>query len=81
MVMDEATSSLDTATENRVTESMRELQGEVTFITVAHRLATIRDYDQVCYLDRGRILGRGSFEDVVAQVPEFRLQAELAGLL
>ena len=81
MVMDEATSSLDTATENRVTESMRELQGEVTFITVAHRLATIRDYDQVCYLDRGRILGRGTFEEVVAQVPEFRLQAELAGLL
>lgn len=81
MVMDEATSSLDTATENRVTESMRELQGEVTFITVAHRLATIRDYDQVCYLDRGNILGRGSFDEVVAQVPEFKVQAELAGLL
>lgn len=81
MVMDEATSSLDTATENRVTESMRELQGEVTFVTVAHRLATVRDYDQVCYLDRGSILGRGTFEEVVAQVPEFRLQAELAGLL
>ncbi|MEJ6489817.1 ABC transporter ATP-binding protein [Leucobacter sp. USCH14] len=81
MVMDEATSSLDTATENRVTESMRDLKGEVTFVTVAHRLATIRDYDQVCYLDKGRILGRGSFEEVVAQVPEFRLQAELAGLL
>ncbi|SDQ19756.1 ABC transporter ATP-binding protein [Leucobacter chromiiresistens] len=81
MVMDEATSSLDTATENRVTESMRDLKGEVTFVTVAHRLSTIRDYDQVCYLDKGRILGRGSFEDVVDQVPEFRLQAELAGLL
>ena len=81
MVMDEATSSLDTATENRVTESMRELKGEVTFITVAHRLATIRDYDQVCYLDRGSILGRGTFDEVVEQVPEFRLQAELAGLL
>jgi ABC-type bacteriocin/lantibiotic exporter with double-glycine peptidase domain len=81
MVMDEATSALDTATENRVTESMRELQGEVTFITVAHRLATIRDYDQVCYLDRGSILGRGTFDEVVAQVPEFKLQAELAGLL
>ncbi|WP_449283254.1 ABC transporter ATP-binding protein [Leucobacter sp.] len=81
MVMDEATSALDTATENRVTASMRELQGEVTFITVAHRLATIRDYEQVCYLDHGRILGRGTFDDVVEQVPEFRLQAELAGLL
>lgn len=81
MVMDEATSSLDTATENRITESMRDLQGDVTFITVAHRLATIRDYDQVCYLDQGRILGSGTFDEVVAQVPDFRLQATLAGLV
>ncbi|MGI8392668.1 ABC transporter ATP-binding protein [Leucobacter sp. W1038] len=80
MVMDEATSSLDTATESRVTQSMRELQGEVTFITVAHRLATIREYDQVCYLDRGRIRGKGSFDEVVSQVPDFALQARLAGL-
>lgn len=80
MVMDEATSSLDTATENRVTQLMRELQGEVTFITVAHRLATIREYDQVCYLDGGRILGRGTFDEVVSQVPDFANQARLAGL-
>lgn len=81
MVMDEATSSLDTATENRVTESMQELQGEVTFITVAHRLATVRNYDQVCYLDGGRIQGQGTFDEVVAQVPAFKVQAELAGLI
>ena len=81
MVMDEATSSLDTATESKVTASMRELHGEVTFVTVAHRLATIRDYDQVCYLEDGRILGSGTFDEVVEQVPAFRIQAELAGLL
>lgn len=81
MVMDEATSSLDTATENRVVESMNELRGQVTFITVAHRLATIRHYDQVCYLDQGRILGFGTFDEVVAQVPDFRFQATLAGLV
>ncbi|MFV0433682.1 MAG: ABC transporter ATP-binding protein [Leucobacter sp.] len=81
MVMDEATSALDTATENRVTESMRELQGEVTFVTVAHRLATIREYDQICYLDQGRILGSGTFDEVVNQVPDFKMQAALAGLV
>lgn len=81
MVMDEATSALDTATENRITESLRELQGQVTFVTVAHRLATIRDYDQVCYLDQGRILGSGTFDEVVAEVPDFKLQATLAGLV
>jgi len=81
LVMDEATSSLDTATEQRITESMRELRGRVTFITVAHRLSTIREYDQVCYLDQGRILGNGTFDVVVEQVPDFRVQAQLAGLL
>ncbi|MDF2506541.1 MAG: transporter ATP-binding protein [Microbacterium sp.] len=81
MVMDEATSSLDTATENRVVESMNELRGQVTFITVAHRLATIRHYDQVCYLDEGRIKGFGTFQEVVEQVPDFRFQASLAGLV
>lgn len=80
LVLDEATSALDTATESRVMESMRALAGEVTFVTIAHRLATIRDYDQVCYLDGGKILGRGTFAEVVAQVPDFRIQAELAGL-
>ena len=81
MVMDEATSALDTATERRVTESMERLQGEVTFITVAHRLATVRNYDQICYLDQGRILGHGTFAEVVRQVPDFASQAALAGLL
>ncbi|KKI19827.1 ABC transporter ATP-binding protein [Leucobacter sp. Ag1] len=81
LVMDEATSALDTGTENLVTGSMRELQGEVTFVTVAHRLATIRQYDQVCYLDQGNILGKGTFDELVAQVPAFKRQAELAGLL
>lgn len=81
MVMDEATSALDTATENRVTESMKELHGQVTFVTVAHRLATIRDYDQICYLDQGKILGKGSFSEVVEQVPDFKFQARLAGLV
>lgn len=81
MVMDEATSSLDTATENRVVESMNELRGQVTFITVAHRLATIRHYDQVCYLDEGQIKGFGTFDEVVEQVPDFRFQASLAGLV
>ncbi|WP_217584406.1 ABC transporter ATP-binding protein [Microbacterium sp. GbtcB4] len=81
MVMDEATSSLDTATERRIVEAMRELQGDVTFISVAHRLATVRDYDRICYLSDGGIRGLGTFEEVVEQVPDFAHQAALAGLL
>lgn len=80
LVLDEATSALDTATENRVTEAMRKLQGEVTFITIAHRLATIRDYEKICYLEGGKVLGQGTFEELVNQVPAFGIQASLAGL-
>ena len=80
LVLDEATSALDTATENRVSQAMRSLQGEVTFVTIAHRLATIRDYDQVCYMDSGVIRGSGTFDEVVNAVPEFAHQAKLAGL-
>lgn len=80
LVLDEATSALDTATEWKVSEAMSGLQGDVTFVTIAHRLATIRDYDQLCYLDNGQILGRGTFDEVVDAVPSFALQAELAGL-
>ncbi|MFC5337631.1 ATP-binding cassette domain-containing protein [Leucobacter denitrificans] len=80
MVMDEATSALDTATEKVVTDSLNELRGSVTFITVAHRLSTIRNYDQVCYLDSGKILAKGTFDEVVAELPEFEAQARLAGL-
>nr|WP_250544655.1 ABC transporter ATP-binding protein [Canibacter zhuwentaonis] len=80
MVLDEATSSLDTETEKRVMEAMNTLAGEVTFITIAHRLATVRDYDLICYVADGKIRSVGSFAEVARAVPEFRKQAELAGL-
>ncbi len=80
LVMDEATSALDTATENAVTRAIDDLHGDVTVITVAHRLATIRDSDIVFFLRDGRLIAQGSFEEVVAQVPDFAEQAALAGL-
>jgi len=80
LVMDEATSALDTATEAAVTRAIDDLHGDVTVITVAHRLATIRDSDIVFFLRDGRLVAQGSFEEVVAQVPDFAEQAALAGL-
>lgn len=80
LVMDEATSALDTTTEEAVTTAMRELRGEVTVITVAHRLSTVRHADLVCFMRDGRIAARGTFAEVVAAEPEFARQAELAGL-
>jgi ABC-type bacteriocin/lantibiotic exporter with double-glycine peptidase domain len=80
LVLDEATSSLDTKTEDDVVQALKALHGEVTLIAVAHRISTIKDYDQICYLDRGRILGKGTFQELAAAVPQFGLQVELAGL-
>jgi len=80
LVLDEATAALDAETERIITETLDSLAGEVTLIVIAHRLATVRHCDQVIHLSKGRITGRGTFEEVRAQVPEFNRQAELLGL-
>jgi len=80
LVLDEATSALDSETELAIIQTLEELEGEVTTITVAHRLATVRKADQVLYLDHGRISARGTFEEVRSQVHDFDRQASLLGL-
>lgn len=80
LVLDEATSALDGRTEEEVTRAIAALDGDVSVIAVAHRLATIRDLDQVCYMDDGRIVGIGAFDDLRVQIPAFDDQARLAGI-
>jgi ABC-type multidrug transport system fused ATPase/permease subunit len=80
LVLDEATSALDAETEQAITETLQELEGEVTTVTIAHRLATIRFADQVLFLRDGIIEARGSFEEVRASTPDFDRQAQLLGL-
>jgi ABC-type multidrug transport system fused ATPase/permease subunit len=81
LVMDEATSALDTATEAAVGKAIRALKGDVTLILVAHRLATIRDADCIYFMSEGRVAASGTFDELVAAVPEFAMQAALAGLV
>lgn len=81
VVLDEATSALDTKTEADVAAAINELAGDVTVISVAHRLSTIRDADQILYMEEGEIVASGTFDDVVAANPAFHLQASLAGLV
>ena len=80
LVLDEATSALDAETELVIIETLAELEGEVTTITVAHRLATVRNADQVIYLEHGRIVARGTFADVREASAHFDNQAKLLGL-
>jgi len=80
LVLDEATSSIDTETEHAITEALTSLAGETTIVTIAHRLSTVRRADQVVYLEAGRIISVGAFEEVRLEVPQFERQAQLAGL-
>lgn len=80
LVLDEATSSLDGQTESDISSSLAKLQGEVTLVMIAHRLSTIREAGEVIYMDNGKILARGTFDQVRNQVPDFENQAQLMGL-
>ncbi|PPF43915.1 hypothetical protein C5B85_12280 [Pseudoclavibacter sp. AY1F1] len=80
LVLDEATSALDNITEQRITETITALHGDITVVVVAHRLSTIRDVDQFVVLDGGRVVATGSFDDVEAQSPLFAELVRLASL-
>jgi ABC-type multidrug transport system fused ATPase/permease subunit len=65
LVLDEATSSLDTETEHEVMKAVQALQGDKTVIIVAHRLSTVEYCDRLYRLDAGRIVDEGTFDEVM----------------
>ena len=78
--MDEATSALDSVTEENISESLKELHGDITTIVIAHRLSTVRNADNIIYLEKGRCLAMGNFQEIREKVPNFDKQAKLMGL-
>jgi ATP-binding cassette subfamily B protein len=67
LVLDEATSALDTQTEYAIQGELERLAQGRTTITIAHRLSTVRDADQIVVLDKGRIVERGTHEELMGR--------------
>lgn len=78
LVFDEATSALDNRTEETVMEAIRVLLGKRTIIMVAHRLTTLQDCDVIYMLDHGRLVARGTYDELIHGVGRF---AELAKVM
>ncbi len=67
LILDEATSALDTRTEHAVQQAIDALSAGRTTITIAHRLSTVRDADQIVVLDGGKTVERGTHEELLAR--------------
>lgn len=80
LVLDEATSALDANTESEISSAINNLKGKVTIVMIAHRLSTVRKADKVIYLENGKIVDIGLFEDLRSRVTKFDQQARLMGL-
>jgi ATP-binding cassette subfamily C protein len=67
LILDEATSSLDTENEKRIQQAMENLQGKLTMVVIAHRISTIRNADRILVLEQGRIVEHGNYQSLITK--------------
>ncbi len=72
LILDEATASVDTVTETLIQEALDRLLENRTSVVIAHRLSTIRNADVICVVENGRIIERGSHDDLLARGGVYR---------
>ena len=72
IMLDEATSALDNETQSSICETIRDMRGHKTVVMIAHRLSIVSDFDQIAYLQDGKVLAAGTHEEMLANCPEYR---------
>ena len=72
IIFDESTSSLDNFAQSKVQNSIENLKGGHTVIIVAHRLSTIKNVDKIFFLDEGKIIASGTFEELFKNNQQFQ---------
>lgn len=77
MILDEATSALDTESERLVQDALSKLMKNRTSIVIAHRLSTVKDADEICVLNDGEIIERGTHEQLMEQNGAYRSLCDL----
>jgi ABC-type bacteriocin/lantibiotic exporter with double-glycine peptidase domain len=76
LIMDEATSALDGVTEHAVMEALHTLSGKKTIIMIAHRLTTVKDCDVIYLMENGRIVGQGTYDNLLRSSVWFKAAAK-----
>ncbi|MDR2186288.1 MAG: ABC transporter ATP-binding protein/permease [Treponema sp.] len=77
LVMDEATSALDSVTEESVMDAIHNLMHSKTIIIIAHRISTVRECDMICLMEKGRIIARGTYDELLMENAHFRAMAKV----
>lgn len=72
LVLDEATSALDTIAEQKVQNAIENLHGEMTIISITHRLSTLKNMDQIIIMDQGLVIDQGTFEELSQRSSSFQ---------
>ena len=75
LVFDEATSSLDGITEKTIMEAIHNFSGQKTIIMIAHRLKTVQKCDQIFFIDKGKVVDKGTYEELIENNEHFKKMA------
>ena len=76
LIFDEATSALDGITEKVVMSAIQELSGQKTIVMIAHRLKTVQSCDIIYFMDQGRVIDKGTYQQLINSNMKFKQMAE-----